>query len=160
MDDAGKHTGHSRCHPRRHRIAVPAAGAEGAAGAEAARRWCGARSPRDRPRRGQGFRAFLSNHRLRAARGQRAGVTSMTETIIASRVVGGWRYQIDTDAARLDIALIHHFLAKCSHWAWDIPLDTLRRALAHSMAFGIYREGAQVGFARIVTDQATFAYLA
>jgi len=92
--------------------------------------------------------------------GKRAGVTSMTETIIASRVVGGWRYQIDTDAARLDIALIHHFLAKCSHWAWDIPLDTLRRALAHSMAFGIYREGAQVGFARIVTDQATFAYLA
>jgi hypothetical protein len=84
----------------------------------------------------------------------------MTETVIASRMVGGRRFEIDTDPTRLDIALIHHFLAKCSHWARDIPLDTLHRALAHSLVFGIYREGTQVGFARIVTDQATFAYLA
>jgi GNAT superfamily N-acetyltransferase len=92
--------------------------------------------------------------------GKRAGVTPMTETVIASRMVGGRRFEIDTDPTRLDIALIHHFLAKCSHWARDIPLDTLHRALAHSLVFGIYREGTQVGFARIVTDQATFAYLA
>jgi hypothetical protein len=84
----------------------------------------------------------------------------MTETIIASRLVDGRRYQIDTDPTRLDIALIHHFLAKCSHWARGIPLDTLHRAIAHSMAFGLYCDGAQVGFARIVSDQATFAYLA
>jgi GNAT superfamily N-acetyltransferase len=84
----------------------------------------------------------------------------MTETVIASRMIGGGCYQIDTDPTRLDIALIHHFLAKCSHWARDVPLDTLRRAIAHSMVFGLYRDGTQVGFARIVTDQATFAYLA
>ncbi len=84
----------------------------------------------------------------------------MTETIVASRVIRGRLYQIDTDQSRLDIALIHHFLAKCSHWARDIPLDTLRRAIAHSMVFGLYRDGAQIGFARIVTDEATFAYLA
>jgi GNAT superfamily N-acetyltransferase len=84
----------------------------------------------------------------------------MTETIIASRTVGGRRYQIDTDPTRLDIALVHHLLAECSHWARDIPLDTLRRAIAHSMPFGLYRDGRQIGFARIVTDQATFAYLA
>jgi GNAT superfamily N-acetyltransferase len=84
----------------------------------------------------------------------------MTETVIASRVVGGRRYQIDTDPTRLDIPLIHHFLARCSHWARDIPLDTLRRAIAHSLTFGLYRGGAQIGFARLVTDQATFAYLA
>ena len=84
----------------------------------------------------------------------------MTQTVIASRMVGGRRYQIDTDPTRLDIALIHHFLARCSHWARDIPLDTLRRAIAHSLAFGLYRDGAQIGFARLVTDQATFAYLA
>ena len=84
----------------------------------------------------------------------------MTETVIAGRMVGGRRYQIDTDPSRLDIALIHHFLAKCSHWARDIPLDTLRRAIAYSIVFGLYRDGTQVGFARIVTDQATFAYLA
>jgi GNAT superfamily N-acetyltransferase len=83
----------------------------------------------------------------------------MTETIVASRVIRGRLYQIDTDPSRLDIALTHHFLAKCSHWAREIPLDTLRRAIAHSMAFGLYRGGAQIGFARIVTDQATFAYL-
>jgi GNAT superfamily N-acetyltransferase len=84
----------------------------------------------------------------------------MTETIVASRVMCGRLYQIDTDPSRLDIALIHHFLAECSHWARDIPLATLRRAIAHSLCFGLYRDGAQVGFARIVTDQATFAYLA
>jgi GNAT superfamily N-acetyltransferase len=84
----------------------------------------------------------------------------MTETVIAGRMVGGRRYQIDTDPSRLDIALIHHLLAKCSHWARDIPLGILRRAIAHSIVFGLYRDGTQVGFARIVTDQATFAYLA
>jgi GNAT superfamily N-acetyltransferase len=84
----------------------------------------------------------------------------MTESIIASRRICGRLYQIDTDPSRLDIALVHHFLAECSHWARNIPLDTLRRAIAHSMAFGLYRDAAQIGFARIVTDQATFAYLA
>src|SRR5262249_18612731 len=92
--------------------------------------------------------------------GKRAGVAPMTETIVANRVIGGRLYQIDTDPSRLDIALTHHFLAKCSHWARDIPLDTLRRALAHSMAFGLYGDRAQIGFARVVTDQAPFAYLA
>ncbi len=84
----------------------------------------------------------------------------MTETVIARRVIGGRHYQIDTDPTRLDVALIHHFLAECSHWARDIPLETLRRAIAHSLAFGLYRDSDQVGFARLVTDQATFAYLA
>jgi GNAT superfamily N-acetyltransferase len=92
--------------------------------------------------------------------GKRARVTPMTETVVATRVMGGRRYQIDTDPTRLDIALIHNFLAKCSHWARDIPLDVLYRAIAHSMAFGLYREDVQIGFARVVTDQATFAYLA
>jgi GNAT superfamily N-acetyltransferase len=89
-----------------------------------------------------------------------AGVIPMTETIVASRVIRDRLYQIDTDPSRLDLALIHHFLAECSHWARDIPLATLRRAIAHSLSFGLYRDGVQVGFARIVTDQATFAYLA
>ena len=84
----------------------------------------------------------------------------MTETVIASRMVDGRHYQIDTDPTRLDTALIHHFLAECSHWARGIPLDTLRRAIAHSLAFGLYRDATQIGFARLVTDQATFAYLA
>jgi GNAT superfamily N-acetyltransferase len=84
----------------------------------------------------------------------------MTESVVASRMVGGRCYQIDTDPSRLDIALIHHFLANCSHWACGVPLDLLRRAIAHSLSFGLYCDGAQIGFARVVTDQATFAYLA
>jgi N-acetylglutamate synthase-like GNAT family acetyltransferase len=84
----------------------------------------------------------------------------MTETLLDSRTIGGRLYQIDTDPSRLDIVLIHHFLAGCSHWARGIPLDVLRRAIAHSLVFGVYCDGAQIGFARIVTDRATFAYLA
>lgn len=84
----------------------------------------------------------------------------MIENIVASRRVGGHCYQIDTDRHRLDIPLIHDFLANCSHWARGIPLAVLRRAIDHSLVFGLYRDGAQIGFARIVTDEATFAYLA
>jgi GNAT superfamily N-acetyltransferase len=84
----------------------------------------------------------------------------MNESVVASRLIGGHCYQIDTDQQRLDIALIHDFLANCSHWARGVPLDTLHRAIANSLAFGLYKDGAQIGFARIVTDQATFAYLA
>jgi GNAT superfamily N-acetyltransferase len=68
-------------------------------------------------------------------------------------------YEIDADKARLDLAAIHGFLV-CSHWARGIPLDTLRKAIENSFCFGLYRDGRQVGFARIVTDFATFAYLA
>ena len=67
--------------------------------------------------------------------------------------------EIDTDKARLDLALIHDFLAR-SHWASGIPFDVMKRAIDNSLAFGLYRDGGQIGFARVVTDHATFAYLA
>jgi GNAT superfamily N-acetyltransferase len=67
--------------------------------------------------------------------------------------------QIDTDPTRLDLALIHRFLAHESGWARRIPLATLERALAHSLCFGGYLDGRQVAFARVVTDRATFANL-
>jgi N-acetylglutamate synthase-like GNAT family acetyltransferase len=73
--------------------------------------------------------------------------------------VGGAHYEIDTDKARLDRGLIHDFLAR-SHWAKGLPRAVLERALEHSLAFGLYSDGRQVGFARVVTDHATFAYLA
>lgn len=75
------------------------------------------------------------------------------------REVGGARFEIDTDTARLDLAAIHRFLA-ASHWAKGIPLPVLERAVRHSFVFGLYRDGRQVGFARVVSDHATFAYLA
>lgn len=76
-----------------------------------------------------------------------------------TKQAGGARYEIDTDKARLDRALIHRFLAR-SHWAKGIPMPVLERAIEHSLAFGLYRDGRQVGFARVVTDHATFAYVA
>jgi GNAT superfamily N-acetyltransferase len=68
-------------------------------------------------------------------------------------------YLISTDPARLDLAVIHGFLTT-SYWATGIPLATVQAAIEHSLCFGIYEGAHQVGFARLVTDSATFAYLA
>jgi GNAT superfamily N-acetyltransferase len=67
--------------------------------------------------------------------------------------------EVDTDKARLDLAMIHGFLVR-SHWATGIPFAVMQRAIDNSLAFGLYRGARQVGFARVVTDHATFAYLA
>jgi GNAT superfamily N-acetyltransferase len=67
--------------------------------------------------------------------------------------------EIDTDPGRLDLGFIHGFLVR-SHWAAGIPLSTLQRAIEHSVPFGLYKDGRQIGFARVVTDHATFAYFA
>ena len=68
--------------------------------------------------------------------------------------------EISDDAARLDIALIHRFLTEESSWARGMPLATLHTAVAHSLCFGAYHDGSQVGFARVISDRATYAYLA
>src|SRR5215472_17883057 len=67
-------------------------------------------------------------------------------------------YCISTDKNRLDLAVIHNFLA-ASYWAAGIPIETVRKSIEHSLNFGVYREGEQVGFARVITDYATFAYI-
>jgi GNAT superfamily N-acetyltransferase len=83
----------------------------------------------------------------------------MTESVIARRMDGGFTYEIDTAKDRLDIALVHDFLSRCSHWARGIPREVVARSIEHSNCFGLYRDGRQIGFARVVTDEATFAYL-
>lgn len=73
-----------------------------------------------------------------------------------------WRrgeYLISTDKSRLNVELVHEFL-KNSYWASGIPDEIVRRSIENSLAFGVYTGGEQVGFARVVTDYATFAYLA
>ena len=68
-------------------------------------------------------------------------------------------YLISDDPARLDAAAIHGYLSQ-SYWSPDIPRETVRRALEHSLNVGAYTAaGAQVGLVRIITDFATFAYL-
>lgn len=68
--------------------------------------------------------------------------------------------EVTTDRARLDVALIHRYLSEESYWAKGIPRERLERAIANSLCFGVFEDGAQVGFARVITDRATFAYLA
>ncbi len=66
---------------------------------------------------------------------------------------------ISTDPALLDREMIHHYLSQLSHWARGMSRTTLERALSHSLVFGAYEGGKQIGFARVITDHATFAYL-
>jgi GNAT superfamily N-acetyltransferase len=68
--------------------------------------------------------------------------------------------EITTDRARMDVAAIHRYLAGQSYWAANIPLPLLARALDHSLCFAAVEGAALVGFARVITDHATFAYLA
>ena len=69
-------------------------------------------------------------------------------------------FTISTDNNLLDLGLIHHYLDKDSYWANGIPFDKLERSIKNSLCFGVYFEGKQIGFARVVTDKATFGYLA
>lgn len=69
-------------------------------------------------------------------------------------------YYISTDKAKLNIPLIHGFLSK-AYWSEGIPMETVTKAIENSICFGAFDEaGNQVGFARVITDKATFAYLA
>jgi len=67
---------------------------------------------------------------------------------------------ISDDPARLNREQIHRFLSERSYWARGVTPEAVNRALDHSLCFGVYHAGQQVGFARVVTDFATFAWLA
>ena len=68
-------------------------------------------------------------------------------------------YRISTDRSRLDLALIHDYL-RSSYWARDIPRGLVERSIQNALCFGVYLEQRQVGFARVISDFATFAYVA
>jgi GNAT superfamily N-acetyltransferase len=70
------------------------------------------------------------------------------------------RYTISTDRSMLNLDVIHNHLSNKSYWAIGIPFETVQRSIDNSMCFGIYHNNEQVGFARLITDKATFAYLA
>jgi GNAT superfamily N-acetyltransferase len=70
-------------------------------------------------------------------------------------------FLLSTDKSRINIETVHGFLDIESYWARGIPADTLRRSIEHSICLGVYLpDGSQVGFGRMITDRATFAYLA
>ena len=65
---------------------------------------------------------------------------------------------VSTDPALLDLDVIHGFLSR-SYWAAGIPRELVDRALRHSLCFGAFADGRQVGFARVISDYATYAYV-
>jgi GNAT superfamily N-acetyltransferase len=74
-----------------------------------------------------------------------------------------WRrgaYTITTDLDRVDIDLVHAFLDKRSYWARGVPREVVEASVRNSVCFVLLHEGAQVGFARAITDRSTFAYMA
>src|SRR3954447_13680629 len=68
-------------------------------------------------------------------------------------------FEISTDQARLDLDVIHGFLKDC-YWTPNIPRELVERQVRNSLSFGIFHQGSQIGFGRLVTDRASFAYLA
>lgn len=69
-------------------------------------------------------------------------------------------YRISTDPLLLDIPSIHAYLSSSAYWAMGRPMEVVQRSIQNSLNFGLYRDARQIGFARVVTDFATFAWLA
>ncbi len=67
-------------------------------------------------------------------------------------------FTVSTDSARLDLDAIHGFLREC-YWAKDIPREVCERSIRNALAFGVYKDQVLIGFARVVTDRATVAYV-
>jgi GNAT superfamily N-acetyltransferase len=68
------------------------------------------------------------------------------------------QYWITTDPQKLDLDAIHAYLSR-SFWAEGIPKETVAKAMANSLCFGLFDGAEQIGLARVITDRATFAYL-
>lgn len=67
-------------------------------------------------------------------------------------------YTLTDDPESLQVDRIHAYLAR-SYWAEGIPISIVEESMKHSLCFGLYHQGLQIGFARVITDRATFAYL-
>lgn len=78
--------------------------------------------------------------------------------LLKEKTVDGITYSTDKD--KLDLEYIHRFISERSYWGTGIPVPLMKRAIENSLCFGVYDHDRQVGFARVVTDYATFGYLA
>lgn len=68
-------------------------------------------------------------------------------------------FDLSTDRSRIDLDAVHLFLSTKAYWSLNIPKETVAKAIEQSLCFGVYHEDRQVGFARVITDYATIAYL-
>ncbi|MEW5675742.1 GNAT family N-acetyltransferase [Flavobacterium enshiense] len=73
--------------------------------------------------------------------------------------MGNELYEISTDKSKIDAIAVHDFLSNHSYWCKDIPLTTVKTSIENSLCFGVYDNDKQIGFARVITDYATIAYL-
>ncbi len=80
-------------------------------------------------------------------------------TIINDNAFVNKGFAISTDKTLIDFDVVYNYLSYQSYWAKGIPTHTLKNAIENSLCFGIYQASAQVGFARVITDKATFAYI-
>jgi GNAT superfamily N-acetyltransferase len=69
-------------------------------------------------------------------------------------------YVFSTDKQKLNVQYIHQYLKTDSYWAKNIPLEIVKQSIEGSVCFGVYHNTKQIGFARVITDNATFGYLA
>jgi GNAT superfamily N-acetyltransferase len=69
-------------------------------------------------------------------------------------------YLLTTDIDRFQFDVVHRYLSEVAYWSPGIAREKVERAARHSLAFGLFRRDAQIGYARMITDTATFAYLA
>lgn len=68
-------------------------------------------------------------------------------------------FTISTDKNLLQIEAIHQFLSRDSYWATERTREQTATAIEHSLCFGVFADEKQIGFARVISDYATFAYL-
>ena len=69
------------------------------------------------------------------------------------------KYYISTDEAELDLEFVHSYLSEQSYWAKGRSMDLVKRSIDHSLCFGLYENGKQIGFGRVATDHVVFAWL-
>jgi GNAT superfamily N-acetyltransferase len=69
-------------------------------------------------------------------------------------------YFITTDKTLINIPLVHKYLSNESYWSKNIPLEVVKKSIENSVCFAVFYKEAQIGFARVITDKATFGYLA
>ena len=68
-------------------------------------------------------------------------------------------YLLTTDVSKMDVSAIHDFLCNESYWSKNIPFERVKKAVHHSLNFGVFHSGKQVGYARVISDYSTIAYL-
>jgi len=86
-------------------------------------------------------------------------VTTQSDQSVQEREYRKGAFTVSTDRERIDLDVVYGFLTEC-YWAKGIPRDVVARSIENSLCFGLYAEGKQIGFARVISDYATYAYIA